>query len=132
MLSVLFRPFFVFLVIVSYFIGWFFGAFPPNLQDATTFGKISAFIGTVLIMVATPTMAIYFRYRAHLKALGFSIYAWKTVQFSLSASVIVAIVHFIGVQVLPLGYLAVLYGIAMLAYLCMASAINLLEKSFSA
>lgn len=132
MLSVLFRPFFIFLVIVSYFTGWFFGVFPPNLEDATTFGKISAFIGTVLIMMAVPTMAIYFRYRAHIKKLGLSKYAWKTVQFSLSASIIVAIVHFIGVQVLPLGYLAVFYGIVVLAYLCMASAVNLLEKSLSA
>lgn len=132
MLSIIFRPFFVFLVVSSYFIGWFFGTFPPNLEDASTFGRVSALAGTILIMMACPTMAIYIRYRANFKKVSFSKYAWKIVQFSLSASIMVAIIHFIGIHVLPIGYLTVFYAIAIGAYLCMASSLKLFEKSFNA
>lgn len=133
MLSMLFRPIFWLLVLTSFGLGCFFGSFPPDLTDAAIFGKISAFIGTFIILMAVPTLLIYLRFYARLKNNISKLNKdfWRTVQFSLSGSVMVAIAYFIGINVLPLGWLAVFFGIAVACYIVMAHPLSRFEATLN-
>jgi hypothetical protein len=127
MFTMFVRPFYLLLIFISVGLGLFFGTFPPDLSTASTFGRLSAFLGTFMILAAMPTMILYFKYKTALGEKGFSGYFWRVVQFSLSGSIMVAIMAFIGFTVLPFGYLAAFSGIALLAYILIAHALNLLE-----
>lgn len=131
MLTVFLRPFYLLLIFISIGLGLFFGSFPPDISTISGFGKFSAFLGTLIILTSVPAMLLYLNYKTALRENGFSGYFWYIVQFSLSGSLMVAVMAFIGFNTISLGFLIFFSAIALLSYTLIAHALLKMEYQFS-
>lgn len=128
MIATLTRPLFLCLAVVGFCIGLLVGQHPPDLSTATTLGRISGFVGYLIMAAAFPTMVLYARYRNVVRKGFFHKSFWHVVYFSTAATVCWAILYLIGPGIVPLGVTLAIAVVAVCCLLCMAHALKTYDR----
>ena len=128
MIATLTRPLFLCLAVAGFCIGLLVGQHPPDLSTATTLGRISGFVGYLIMAAAFPTMVLYARYRNVVRKGFFHKSFWHVVYFSTAATVCWAILYLIGPGTVPLGVTLAIAFVAVCCLLCMAHALKTYDR----